>query len=78
MLSLIEETAERTRRDCYLIDFSVNVKAVDLKLRMKKQLYASLGTKENEMTFDKGHIPFIGGGTDARGMMDATYQMYRQ
>lgn len=75
MLSLIEETAERTRRDCYLIDFSVNVKAVDLKLRMKKQLYASLGLKENEMTVDKGHIPFIGGGTDARGMMDATYQM---
>ncbi len=75
MLSLIEETAERLRRDCYLIDFSVSVKAIDLKLRTKKQLYASVGLKENEMTFDKGHIPFIGGGTDARGMMNATYQM---
>lgn len=75
MLSLIEETAERLRRDCYLIDFSVSVKAIDLKLRMKKQLYESVGLKENEMTFDKGHIPFIGGGTDARGMMNATYQM---
>ncbi len=75
MLSLIEEKAERLRRDCYLIDFSVSVKAIDLKLRMKKQLYASVGLKENEMTFDQGHIPFIGGGTDARGMMNATYQM---
>lgn len=75
MLSLIEENAERLRRDCYLIDFSVAVKAIDLKLRAKKQLYASVGLKENEMTFDKGHIPFIGGGTDARGMMNATYQM---
>ena len=75
MLSLIEETAERLHRDCYLIDFSVNIQAIDLKLRMKKQLYASVGLKENEMMFDKGHIPFIGGGTDARGMMNATYQM---
>ncbi len=75
MLSLIEDTAERLRRDCYLIDFSVGVKAIDLKLRMKRQLYASLGLKENEMCFDKGHIPFIGGGTDARGMMNATFDM---
>lgn len=75
LLALIEETAERQRRDCYLIDFSVSVKAIDLKLRMKKQLYESVGLKENEMTFDKGHIPFIGGGTDARGMMNATFDM---
>lgn len=75
MLSLIEETAERLHRDCYLIDFSVGVKAIDLKLRMKKQLYASVGLKEHEVMFDKGHIPFIGGGTDARGMMNATFDM---
>ena len=75
MLSLIEETAERLHRDCYLIDFSVSVKAIDLKLRTKKQFYASIGLKEDEMMFDKGQIPFIGGGTDARGMMNATYEM---
>lgn len=75
MLSLIEETAERLHCDCYLIDFSVSVKAIDLKLRTKKQFYASIGLKENEMMFDKGQIPFIGRGTDARGMMNATYEM---
>lgn len=75
MLSLIEETAERLCRDCYLIDFSVGVKAIDLKLRMKQQLYTSVGLKEKEINFHKGHIPFIGGGTDARGMMNATFDM---
>jgi len=75
LLSLLEETAERLRRDCYLIDFSVAVKAIDLKLRMKQQRYASLGLKHDEVTFDKGHIPFIGGGTSARGMMNATFDM---
>lgn len=75
MLALIEETAERLHRDCYLIDFSVKVKAIDLKLRAKEQLYESVGLRKDEINFDRGHIPFIGGGTDARGMMNATYQM---
>ncbi len=75
LLALLEERAEVLRRDCYLIDFSVSVKAIDLKLRMKQNFYESIGLKKEEMTFKKGHVPFIGGGTDAHGMMDATFTM---
>lgn len=75
LLSLLEDKAEKLRRDCYLIDFSVGIKTIDLRLRMKQQLYQSIGLTQDEAQFDKGHIPFIGGGTDARNMMDATFQL---
>ncbi len=75
MLSLLEEKAEVLRRDCYLIDFSVSVHAIDLKLRIKQNLYESIGLKKEDAQFKKGHVPFIGGGTDAHGMMDATFKM---
>ncbi len=75
LLSLLEEKAEVLRRDCYLIDFSVNVKAIDLKLRMKQNQYESIGLKKEDVQFGKGHVPFFGGGTDAHGMMDATFKM---
>lgn len=75
MLSLLEEMAERLKRDCYLIDFSVGVKAIDLRLRMKRQFYKSIGLKKDEAQFDKGQIPFIGGGTDAHNMLEATFQL---
>ena len=75
LLSLLEEKAEILRRDCYLIDFSVSVKAIDLKLRIKQNIYESIGLKKEDAQFKKGHIPFIGGGTDAHGMMDATFMM---
>ncbi len=75
LLALLEEKAEVLHRDCYLIDFSVNVQAIDLKLRMKQNLYESIGLKKEDALFKKGHIPFIGGGTDAHGMMDATFKM---
>ena len=75
LLSLLEEKAEVLHRDCYLIDFSVSVTAIDLKLRIRQNVYESIGLKKEEAQFKKGHIPFIGGGTDAHGMMDATFMM---
>lgn len=78
LLALLEEMAERLRRDCYLIDFSVSIKTIDLRLRMKQRFYQSIGLKKDEMQFDKGHIPFIGGGTDSRNMLNATFQLLGQ
>ncbi len=75
LLALLEEKAEVLHRDCYLIDFSVSVKAIDLKLRTKQNLYESIGLEKKVATFKKGHVPFIGGCTDAHGMLDATFRM---
>ena len=74
MLSLLEEMAERLCRDCFLIDFSVSVRAIDLMQRRKKHLYESIGLKENEYEFKRGELPFIGGGTNAASMMDLMFQ----
>lgn len=75
MLSLLEEMAERLCRDCFLIDFSVSVRAIDLMQRRKKHLYESIGLKENEYEFERGELPFIGGGTSAVNMMNLMFQM---
>ena len=69
MLALFEETAERLNRDCFLIDFSVSIRAIDLMMRRKEHLYESIGLKENEYEFKRGELPFIGGGTNAVNMM---------
>lgn len=75
LLALLEEMAERLHRNCYLIDFSVEIKAIDLRQRMRQQFYESIGLRKDEALFDKGYIPFIGGGTDARNMMSATFHL---
>ena len=75
MLSLLEEMAERLNRDCFLIDFSVSVRAIDLMQRRKKHLYESIGLKENEYDFQRGELPFIGGGTNAVCMMNLMFQL---
>lgn len=75
MLSLLEEMAERLNRDCFLIDFSVSVRAIDLMQRRKKHLYESIGLKENEYDFQHGELPFIGGGTNAVCMMNLMFQL---
>lgn len=75
MLSLIEEMAERLGRDCFLIDFSVSVRAIDLMMRRKKHLYESIGLKENEYEFERGELPFIGGGTSAVNMMNLMFKL---
>lgn len=75
LLGIVEDVAERQRRDCFLIDFSVSVRAIDLMLRRKRRQYESIGLTPQEYAFEKGHLPFIGGGTDARGMMELTFRL---
>lgn len=75
LLAMLEETAEEQKRDCFLIDFSVSVRTIDLMQRRKQQLYESIGLTKDEYTFDKGHLPFIGGGTDAKNMMAQTFSL---
>ena len=43
--------------------------------RRKKHLYESIGLKENEYEFERGELPFIGGGTSAVNMMNLMFQM---
>ena len=75
MLAMLEEMAERLHRDCFLIDFSVDVRPIDLVQRRKNQLYESMGLKKNEYEFERGYLPFIGGGTCARNMMELMYDL---
>ena len=37
LLSKLEETAERLNRDCFLIDFSVGIRPIELRSRRKKR-----------------------------------------
>ena len=74
-LSLIEDLAERLHRNCYLIDFSVSVRAIDLRLRMRHDMFEKIGFKPKDANFAQGELPFIGGGTDARAMMDLMFQL---
>lgn len=74
-LSLIEDLAERLNRNCYLIDFSVSVRAIDLRLRMRYRGYEKIGYRPNDGKFEQGEMPFIGGGTDAQAMMDLMFRL---
>lgn len=75
MLALLEETAENLSRDCFLIDFSVSIRAIDLMQRRKEKLYESIGLSKNEYEFQRGELPFIGGGTSAVAMMDLLFRL---
>ncbi len=75
LLAMIEDMAERQQRDCFLIDFAVSVHAIDLMQRRKQRQYESLGLSKQEYNFEKGHVPFIGGGTDASNMMELTFKL---
>ena len=75
LLSLLEQTAERLRRDCFLIDFSVGIRPIDLIQRKKQRRWQHLGMTKEDANFDLGAIPFIGGGTDARNMMDQMFSL---
>ena len=43
LISLLEETAEDLERDCYLIDFSVSIHAIDLMAKRKAQRLRKIG-----------------------------------
>ena len=114
LISLLEETAEDLERDCFLIDFSVSTRAIDLMAKRKAERLKRIGitvmetyespgipgTSESSGTseipassaglFSDGqahtgrgirrqptttHLPFIGGGTSAKKMMNQMFDL---
>ena len=114
LISLLEETAEDLERDCFLIDFSVSTRAIDLMAKRKAERLKRIGitvmetyespgipgTSESSGTSEipassagfssdgqahtgRGirrqptttHLPFIGGGTSAKKMMNQMFDL---
>ena len=76
LLSKLEQTAEQLKRDCFLIDFSVDIRPIELRSRRKRKALERMGIKpkDNE-NFEKGYFPFIGGGTDAQKMLNMVFAL---
>ena len=78
LISLIEETAEELERDCFLIDFSVSTRAIDLMAKRKVERLKKIGiniVEGKEDTASASHLPFIGGGTSAKKMMSQMFEL---
>ena len=76
LVAKLEQTAEELQRDCFLIDFSVAVRPVDLRARLRKRAMLRMGMKpEKDYELMRGEFPFIGGGTDAEKMMRLTFAL---
>jgi len=76
LLARIEQTAEELKRDCYLIDFSVDIRPIDMRARLRKRAMQRIGMKtEKDCEFVKGEFPFLGGGTDAQKMLRLAFAL---
>lgn len=88
LLALIEQTAESLERDCFLIDFSVSIRTVDLMEKRRARHLRKIGLNiPADETTETGtqpvftaksrttSLPFIGGGTSARRLMDALFSL---
>ena len=108
LISLLEETAEDLERDCFLIDFSVSTRAIDLMAKRKAERLKRIGITVMEVHESSGipgtsespensaglssdgqahtgrgirrqptttHLPFIGGGTSAKKMMNQMFDL---
>ena len=102
LISLLEQTAEDLERDCYLIDFSVSTRAIDLMEKRKANRLRKIGinvvdafgiethtdSPDNDSAEGMGHtgrsvrrqastthLPFIGGGTSAKKMMNQMFDL---
>ena len=85
LIALLEEAAEDLERDCFLIDFSVSTRAIDLvekrRARQLRKLGLQMSIEEAERESDATkrasttHVPFIGGGTSAKKMMGEMFDL---
>ena len=95
LLALIEQTAESLERDCFLIDFSVSIRTVDLMEKRRTRNLRKIGldipatgsAQESSTSSSdpssatssakpqSARLPFIGGGTSARKLMDALFSL---
>ena len=74
LISLLEQTAEDLERDCFLIDFSVSTRAIDLMEKRKAERLRKIGINLIEEA-SPTHLPFIGGGTSAKKMMTQMFDL---
>lgn len=76
LLSQLEQTAEQLKRDCFLIDFSVGIRPIELRSRRKKKALERMGIRfEDNDNFEKGYFPFLNGGTDAQKMLKMAFAL---
>lgn len=76
LLSKLEQTAEQLERDCFLIDFSVGIRPIELRTRRKNNALRRMGIRiDDQENFAKGYFPFLGGGTDAEKMLRLTFHL---
>jgi uncharacterized protein with von Willebrand factor type A (vWA) domain len=76
LLAKLEQTAETLNRDCFLIDFSVDIRPIELRSRRRKKSMERMGMRmEDQENFAQGYFPFIGGGTDAQKMLNQTFAL---
>ena len=97
LISLLEETAEDLERDCFLIDFSISTRAIDLMAKRKAERLKRIGITmmesaeadavpsvgDGQAHTGRGirrqptttHLPFIGGGTSAKKMMNQMFEL---
>ncbi len=76
LLSKLEQTAEQLKRDCFLIDFSVGIRPIELRSRRKRKALERMGIKpEDNENFKKGFFPFLNGGTDAQKMLNMAFAL---
>ena len=78
LVSLLEQTAEDLERDCYMIDFSVSTRTIDLMERRKVNRLKKIGINVMDdfgMETSDTRLPFIGGGTSAKKMMNQMFDL---
>ena len=81
LISLLEDSAEKLQRDCFLIDFSVSVHPVDLLEQLHQQRLQKIGLSDRNKRMSvqernrKEGLPFIGGGTSAKLMLDTMMEL---
>lgn len=75
LLLRLETTAEQFKRNCFVIDFSVDIRPIDLRHRLREYKLNALGMHKVEEDFSKGLFPFLNGGTDATKMLEKTFQL---
>ena len=76
LLSKLEQTAEQLKRDCFLIDFSVGIRPIELRSRRKRKALERMGIRpEDNENFEKGYFPFLNGGTDAQKMLNMVFAL---
>lgn len=76
LLAKLEQTAETLDRDCFMIDFSVDIHPIELRSRRQMKAMERMGMRmQDQENFSKGLFPFIGGGTDAQKMLNLTFSL---